>query len=100
MKFRAIGSLYNIKKGEEAFFGNIAVDSKFRRKGLGKIVVEGLIKDALEKYKIKKIKVHCNSQNVSGLLFYSRLGFCSLKIFEINKQNRKNAVLELVKILC
>lgn len=91
------GNLYN--KENECFIGNVIVSPIYRKKGVGRFLINELINIAKNKYKIKTIKLNCWCENSKGLLVYNSLGFIPEKILEFNKNEEKIPILQMMKIL-
>jgi ribosomal-protein-alanine N-acetyltransferase len=67
---------------EDGYITNIAVDSKYRRKGIGTGLIENLIKAALISG-LKNFTLEVRESNIEAVLLYRKLGF-------IEKGKRKN----------
>lgn len=63
---------YRINTGYIDF---IAIDSKYRRRGLGFYLLSEIIKDQIENYKIDKISLNVDTSNNNALELYKRCGF-------------------------
>lgn len=81
---RIIGYIEGICNKDKFHINYIAVDSEFRRKNIGKRLVENIIK-SLDKG-INKISIHVYKHNFNALNWYLKLGFKIINeknIFEI-----------------
>ncbi len=96
-KLFGIVSLYDIKKDDECYIGNLLVHHEKRSHGIGRCLMEKISDIAIKNYSVKKLKLVCWAENNTGLLFYKKLGFSPLDIMESVIENRKIAVLVMNK---
>jgi GNAT superfamily N-acetyltransferase len=55
--------------------GNVVVAREVRAKGVGKYLIETMIRKALIPYRAEEVRISCFNGNVAGLLLYAKLGF-------------------------
>ena len=91
-------SLYKVETEKQCFIGNVIVSPAVRGAGLGKAIIENMIILGREQHKIKEIHLSCFSNNINGLLLYSKLGFAPYSIEErINFNNERVALIHMKK---
>lgn len=66
---------YGYREGRFAYVGNVVVDTKMRRRGLGRKIVVHMINTAFEEYALPEVRIAVFSRNTPALLLYSSLGF-------------------------
>ncbi len=78
-----IHGFYSRRIESEPFveIGGLVVDTKYRKKGIGKLLVEEINKWSYTK-QCNRIRVRCNIVRKESHLFYQQLGF------EINKEQK------------
>ncbi len=69
------GSLYKV--GDEAFVNNIAVTKKMRRKGIGHLLLEGLIADCILS-DVATLSLEVRSKNLDAIRLYETHGFTTI----------------------
>lgn len=67
-----------VESGSFVEIGGMVVDETFRRKGIGKMLVQHIIEWAHSK-KSKKIRVRCNTVRKDTHQFYQNIGFAETK---------------------
>jgi ribosomal protein S18 acetylase RimI-like enzyme len=92
-KVMAFANLYDIRRGESAFIGNIIVSDKFKGKGYGKELTRHMIAICETQY---SAKAHLSvfSYNTRAILMYAGLGFQPYAI-----EKRKNLSGEPVALI-
>lgn len=61
--------------GAHCSIGNVIVDPRERGAGVGRFVIETMIRIAVEKHAAREVRIACFDENVMGLLLYEKLGF-------------------------
>jgi ribosomal protein S18 acetylase RimI-like enzyme len=68
-------NFYVVEKGLTCSIGNAIVKPSMRGKGVGKFLIRTMIEIAKKKYNVKEVEISCFSNNTTGLLLYTQLGF-------------------------
>jgi ribosomal protein S18 acetylase RimI-like enzyme len=55
--------------------GNVVVAPEARAKGVGRYLIETMIRKALLRHRAEEVRISCFNRNVAGLLLYAKLGF-------------------------
>lgn len=55
--------------------GNVAVAPEARGRGVGRYLIETMIRKALVDHRAGQVRISCFNGNVAGLLLYAKLGF-------------------------
>jgi ribosomal protein S18 acetylase RimI-like enzyme len=95
---RVVGfaDFYHCHPGESGAIGNVIVAPDTRRMGVGRFLIAAMIGIAVEKYRVKEIQICCFSQNDTGLLFYTRMGFKPVFIEEfLDKEGNRIASIHM-----
>lgn len=71
----AFANFYRWESCGTCSIGNVIVSPAVRGRGVGRFLIEKMVALALTKYQAAQVTVSCFNQNVSGLLFYQKLGF-------------------------
>lgn len=71
----AFANLYDVVPGRRAFVGNLVVSAACRGAGLGRKLVEHMIRLGFDKYRVAEMAISVFSHNVPALLLYASLGF-------------------------
>ncbi len=74
-KVIGFANLYNYRKGESAFIGNIVIEESFRGRGLGRKLVLHMLDKAYKNHNLKEVHISVFSDNRCALSLYSSLGF-------------------------
>jgi ribosomal protein S18 acetylase RimI-like enzyme len=74
---RVVGyaNFYGLEEGVKCWLGNVIVDPAYRGKGAAVELIQAMIRQAKEDLKVRKLQLVCHNTNVTGLLFYKKLGF-------------------------
>jgi ribosomal protein S18 acetylase RimI-like enzyme len=74
---RVVGyaNFYGLEEAVKCYLGNVIVDPSFRGKGAAAELIQVMIRQAKEDLKVRKLQLVCHNTNVTGLLFYKKLGF-------------------------
>jgi GNAT superfamily N-acetyltransferase len=75
-----IHGFYSLRVESDSFveIGGMVVDENFRRKGIGKMLLNKVIEWAHSK-KCNKIRVRCNTLRKEAHVFYNNIGFIETK---------------------
>lgn len=55
--------------------GNVVVAPEARGAGVGRYLVEAMVRAALHQHRAAAVRISCFNRNVAGLLLYAKLGF-------------------------
>jgi len=74
---RIIGfaNLYDRMQDNFAFIGNVFIHPDYRGQGLGKLVLQYMIKAAFEKYQFTEVRLSVFSDNERAISLYRQYGF-------------------------
>ena len=74
---RMIGfaNLYDYVAAQYAFVGNVVIHHAHRGHGLGRRLVEYMLKLAFDKHQLNEVRISVFADNAPALLLYHRLGF-------------------------
>jgi len=89
-------NFYEINRNDYCSIGNVIVKSSFRKKGIGRFLIETMESIGVEKYNVSEFRLSCFNTNTNGLLLYSKLGYEPYEIEE--RINRENEILALIKM--
>lgn len=94
-----LASVYGVNEGT-AFLGSVVISKNYRGQNYGQKLINYVINNSTIKFNLKEIHVSCFSDNIFGLLFYSKLGFVPYGLKEkIDKYNKKHILIHLKRIL-
>lgn len=68
-------NLYDLKPSQYAFIGNLFIIPEYRRKGLGKVLMQYMIKAVFEKYRLPEVRLSVFSGNQPAVVLYKDFGF-------------------------
>ena len=71
---------YECVPEEHCSIGNVIVDPRERGTGVGRFLIETMIRTAFEKHAARVVRIACFDENVMGLLLYEKLGFESCDV--------------------
>lgn len=71
----AFANFYRWEKSGCCAIGNVAVATSARRRGVGRYLIEQMIRLAFLKHDAQEVSVSCFHHNIAGLLLYPKLGF-------------------------
>ncbi len=60
--------------------GNVVVALETRGTGVGRYLVETMVRKALLKHRATEVRISCFNGNVAGLLLYAKLGFAPFAV--------------------
>jgi len=86
-----------VKSNKSGSIKTLAVDSNYRRRGIGKELVNFIIQRLKEK-SVKEVFLHTRTKNRTASSFYKRLGFRIIKIVKKYYGNGDDAYLMTKKI--
>lgn len=73
-------NLYAMKPDRTYGIGNVIVAPEGRGTGVGRYLVETMIRTALAEHHARSVEIACFNGNVAGLLLYQKLGFAPYAI--------------------
>jgi ribosomal protein S18 acetylase RimI-like enzyme len=92
----AFANFYRWETGGVCSIGNVIVSPAVRGRGVGRFLIEQMITLANLKHQAAQVTVSCFNQNMSGLLFYQKLGFQPYAIEErIDIQGNQVALIHM-----
>lgn len=68
-------NLYDLKLHHWAFIGNVVIIHSFRGTGLGRKLVDHMVRVAFGKHELPEVRISVFSENTPALLLYASLGF-------------------------
>jgi len=68
-------NLYDRQLNQYAFIGNVFIQPDYRGQGLGKLVLQYMIKAAFEKYQFAEVRLSVFSDNKPAVALYKQFGF-------------------------
>ena len=86
----AFANFYRWKAGC-CSIGNVIVSPTVRGCGVGRYLIEWMVELAFSKHQANEVTISCFNKNVSGLLFYPKLGFQPYAVEE-RKDKKGNRV--------
>jgi ribosomal protein S18 acetylase RimI-like enzyme len=76
--------------------GNVVVAPECRGRGVGRYLLQAMIRLGGERYRARCVEVGCFSDNVAGLLLYTKLGFRPLEIeVRYGPEGRRRALIKM-----
>ncbi|KQQ57211.1 GNAT family acetyltransferase [Pseudomonas sp. Leaf127] len=76
--------------------GNVIIASHARSKGVGRYLIACMAEIAFDKHEAREVTSSCYNHNVTGLVFYSRLGFRPFSIEE--RRDKQGAPVALIHL--
>lgn len=55
--------------------GNVVVAPEARAMGVGRYLIETMIRKALVQHRAQEVRISCFNRNIAGLLLYAKIGF-------------------------
>ncbi len=86
-------NLYDYEPKKLAYVGNVVVDSAYRSRGIGKAIVQFMLKIAFNKLSLPEVRISVFNTNTPALLLYSSLGFVPYEIEERLDNNKARVAL-------
>lgn len=68
-------NLYDVEQGKWAFVGNVVVAREFRGRGIGRLLVSQMIRQAFDKYGVSEARISVFNDNTPALLLYAGMNF-------------------------
>ena len=90
----AFANFYRAETGGSCAVGNVVVAPGARGQGVGRCLLDHMVRLAFSKYQADEVIVSCFNSNIVGLLFYPALGFRPFAIE--SRQNRKGERVALI----
>jgi RimJ/RimL family protein N-acetyltransferase len=75
-------NLYDMEARHQAFIGNVIIEKTLRGCGIGRKMIEVMLKCCFDKYRLSKVNISVFSHNIPALVLYSRLGFTPFDLAE------------------
>lgn len=80
-------NFYEMKENESCWIGNLILQADYRRKGIGRLIVQTMEEQAKLNYNMREINIACFNNNLSALRMYHRLGYTP---FEMEERSGRN----------
>ena len=93
----AFANFYRWKDGL-CSIGNVVVAPDARGSGVGRYLIEHMIRLGFEKHQAEVVSVSCFNRNTAGLLFYPKLGFLPFDIEQRIDYNSERVALIHMKV--
>lgn len=87
-------NFYLREQGGACAVGNVVVAPEARGRGVGRYLVETMIRKAVARYAAREVRISCFNGNVAGLLLYAKLGFVPYAIEK--RLDRRGAPVALI----
>lgn len=97
-KVAGFANLYDFSDNQRAFIGNVVIDTGLRGQGLGRNLVQYMLKLAFSEYALHEVHISVFSDNTPALLLYSSLGFKPYAVEERRDYNNKKMALLHMKL--
>ena len=68
-------NFYKVEKHNIAFIGNVIIKPEKRKQGLGKRLLQYMIKHGFTKLHLKQVHLSCYQDNLPALSLYKKIGF-------------------------
>ncbi len=76
--------------------GNVVVAPEARGKGVGRYLIETMVRTALVKHRAAEVRISCFNRNVAGIMLYAKLGFAPFAVeARIDKGGSRVALLHM-----
>ncbi len=76
--------------------GNVVVAPEARAKGVGKYLIDTMIRKALLERRAEEVRISCFNGNVAGLLLYAKLGFTPFAVEQrLDQQGSRVALIHM-----
>ena len=93
-KIAGFANLYNRQQNEHAFIGNVFIAPEYRHQGLGKLLLNYMIKAVFVKYRLQEARLSVFSDNMPAIALYESSGFQAYSSEQ--RLDRKNQTRTLV----
>jgi len=94
----AFANLYGYEPNQHIFIGNLVIDKNYRDNGIGKGMVQYLLKQVFYKYRLMETRISVFSDNTPALLLYSKMGFEPYQVEERKNFDKQRVVLLHMKM--
>lgn len=68
-------NFYGLEEKSKCFLGNVILAPQYRGKGASTALITEMIRQTKEELKVGKLQLICHNTNITGLLFYKKMGF-------------------------
>lgn len=92
-------NFYRWETGGVCAIGNVVIAPAVRARGVGRYLINHMLKLAFRKYAAGEVTISCFNRNVAGLLLYTRLGFKPVSIEERRDKHGNRVALIILRIL-
>jgi RimJ/RimL family protein N-acetyltransferase len=76
--------------------GNVIVAPEARARGIGRYLIETMIRKALLQHRAQEVRISCFNGNVAGLLLYAKLGFVPFAVERrVDQQGARVALIHM-----
>jgi GNAT superfamily N-acetyltransferase len=76
--------------------GNVVVAPAARARGVGRYLIEAMIRKALLDHREREVRISCFNGNVAGLLLYGKLGFVPFAVEQrLDRQGARVALIHM-----
>ena len=86
-------NLYNYEPEKIAYVGNVVVATDYRGRGVGKAIVQHMLKVAFTKLSLPELRILVFNSNTPAMLLYSSFGFVPYEIEERLDTNKDRIAL-------
>jgi ribosomal protein S18 acetylase RimI-like enzyme len=76
----AFANFYVRETAGACAIGNVVVAPEARSRGVGRYLIETMVRTALLEHRARAVRVSCFNANVAGLLLYAKLGFAPFAV--------------------
>ncbi len=92
-------NMYDVVENRYCSIGNVIINPKFRRQGIGEFVMQVMEGIATGKYNVSELRLVCFNGN-PGILLYSKLGYHPYGIKRwTDKENEPVALIEMKRTI-
>ena len=92
-KAAAFANFHQWETGGCCAIGNVAVAPAVRGQGVGRYLIQQMIKLAVSRHRATEVRISCFNANVIGLLLYAKLGFVPFALEERRDEAGRRAAL-------
>ena len=85
---------------KECAIGNVIVSPLARGKGVGRYLIQTMMKKAFAQHLTEQVTLSCFNENIAGLLLYSQIGFEPCAIEARHDQDGHPVALIHLRMLC
>ena len=87
------GNLYGYEPNQHVFLGNLVVDQSNRGQGIGRGIIQYLLKQVFYKYRLLEARISVFSDNTPALLLNTKLGFEPYQVEQRKNYNQDRVAL-------